>query len=306
MTWSIVHSIPVTSAADNHTAMTYLFDTYLDSKTAWTVEAHPSALAYRRKAKCTLNNKFGGTYIMYYWVSWSNTSPSNWTWYEDATYTTVPGDLCTDTTNSIVNSTSFSSASTTWYFCQSSENTQSMLVLQGTRPYFYWPGITEGLFFDDTTWNGSSDSLRTCIVPYVGFTYGSLSNLNAPVNTGTSTTEQYMIPSVGYTNSGTANVIPGNIGNWIGTNFSWLYSTNTTSATPDSASQIAFTNGGHTDTGIWMPGSGWSSNSDARRPFPSGAGTTLLVGSNYWWCASTDLGRQPILFDFGTSDPGIV
>jgi hypothetical protein len=180
-----------------------------------------------------------------------------------------------------------------------------MLVLQGNRPYFYWPGITEGLFFEDTSWDGTVDSLRTCIIPHVGFTYGSLANLNAPINTGTSSTEQFMMPSVGYTYNSTTNVIPSNTGNWIGTNFNWLYSQSTTTMSLDSASQVAFTNGGHTDTGIWVPGSGFFASADARRPFPQGDGTTLLIGSNYWWYAGTDLGRQAILFDFGTNDPGI-
>jgi hypothetical protein len=304
MTWSISHTITYNTNADNHTALTYLFDTYLPSK-GWTTAAHPTNPAsFRRKAKFTCLNVLTNTnYSMYHWVDWSSTSPTSLYWYEDATYTTTPGDLCNDSTNSQSSQYPMTLAGENWKFCTSTENANTALVLKGGKVAFYWPGITEGLFWPDPAWAaGSTDNKGTWICPVMGWYYNSFGVANSPVTTNTGTI-YYMVPSVGMHPSASAS---GHRlgGNYIGTNFSWMYSQNSTSSFyPDSSSHIGFTNGGHTDVGVWQPASIYNS-SDCRQPFAySTNGVTLQIGSNYWYKSFTDLGRQDVIFNFGTVDP---
>lgn len=304
MTWSITHTIPYSTNADNHTALQYLFDTYLPSKTGWATDAHPDSSVFKRKASFTCLNKLTNTnYAMYYWVTWSNTTPSTIYWYEDATYTTTPGDLCTDTTNNQSSQYQMGSVGEDWKFCASTENANTALVLKGGKVVFYWPGITEGVFWPDPNWTaGSTDNKGTWICPVMGWYYNSLGVANSPIGLNTGAIN-YMVPSVGM--SGYASTGGYRFGgNYIGTNFSWMYSANpNVNFYPDVNTHIAFSNGGHTDVGVWQPASLTNSN-EARQPFAYNTnGVTLQVGSDYWYKSYTDLGRQDVVFNFGAVDP---
>ena len=102
MTWSLSHTIAYSTNADNHSAMVYLYDTALAALSTWTVSAHPDASAFKRSGTRTTTTLLGGTsYSEYFWFNWLSTSPTIMYINEDATYTTTPGDLGTDTTNQI-------------------------------------------------------------------------------------------------------------------------------------------------------------------------------------------------------------
>lgn len=305
MTWSVTHTINCNSLADNHTAMVYLFDTVLAGKTGWTISAHPSASAFRRRAKFTVNNKVtNSNYTMYSWVDWgSTTSTQQLYWNEDSVYTTTPGDTATNTTTSYYNWSNWSTFGEHWKFCTSSENSQSVLVLKGGKVAFYWPGINTGIFWPDSTWAaGSTQNKGTWIGPAIGYVYDSLMVTNSPVSGNTETNEFMMLPDAGFT----YNASSGGFrleGNYIATNFNWMYTQQQTGAQLDYSSHTAFSNGGHTDTGVWLPSS-MTSTSANRMPFNySSNGITMQVGSNYWYNPHTDLGRQAVVFNFGAVDP---
>jgi hypothetical protein len=304
MTWSVTHTIPYNSNANNHSAMVYLFDTVLAGKTGWTISAHPDASSFKRRAKFTVTNKVtNSNYTMYHWVNWQSTTPTGIYWYEDATFTTNPGDTATDTTTNSNNQLNWSLTGENWKFCTSSENSQSILVLKGGKVAFYWPGITSGIFWPDASWTaGSTDNKGTWVMPAIGWYYNSLQVANYPVATNTSAEEYMLIPDAGwsYVSSNQGYRAPGN---YIATNFNWLYSRSTSTANPDVDSQVAFSNGGHTDVGVWMPSS-VTNASDNRMPFAySNNGMTMQVGSDYWYNPFTDLGRQGVVFNFGATDP---
>lgn len=299
MTWSVTNTIAYTGAASNHTAMVYLFDTVLAGKTGWTIQAHPDSSAFKRRAKFTTTNKItGASYTMYSWVSWGSTSPTTMTWYEDATYTTTPGDLATSTNNSVPHGATWSLDGQDWRFCTSSENSQSILVLKGSRLMFYWPGISSGVFWHDATWTAGTSNKGTWVCPQLGSP--SIMATNAPMTTATSTSELSLCPDAGWNPSAGASAYRIG-GNYIATNFNWLYTVTTTSVAPDISSQVAFANGGHADVGVWLPAS--LTNSSTRTPFATADGLTLQIGSNYWYNSVVDLGLQSVVFNFGATDP---
>ncbi len=303
MTWSVTHTIPYNSNADNHSAMVYLFDTVLAGKTGWTISAHPGGQSYRRRAKFTTNNRVtNSNYTMYSWVDWQSTTPTSIVWYEDSVFTTTPGDTATNTTTSFDPQFSWQTQGESWKFCSSDVNPQSVLVLKGGKIAFYWPGITTGVFWPDTTWTAGSQNKGTWVSPAIGWYYNSLMVANAPVGTSTNGTEYPMSPDAGWAPDATANGFRLG-GNYISTNFNWLYTRQGNWPFPDSSSHVAFSNGGHTDAGVWLPSSIANAN-DSRQPFNYNTnGMTMQIGSNYWYNSYTDLGRQSVIFNFGTTDP---
>jgi hypothetical protein len=303
MTWSVTNTIAYTSDASNHTAMVYLFDTVLAGKTGWTIQAHPDNSAFKRRAKFTTTNKVtGANYTIYSWVSWGSTSPNNLTWYEDATYTTTPGDLATNTLNLISSTSSglnWSISGEDWRFCTSNENPQSVLVLKGAKAVFYWPGITSGVFWYDNSWAAGTSNKGTWISPFTGA--NSLWVANAPMSVNTNSNEYVLMPDAGWGPSATAGGYRIG-GNYIATNFNWLYTNSTGNATLSNNSHTAFANGGHNDVGVWLPSS-IRDNVDTRNAFSPNAGLTLQVGSSYWYSSYADLTYQGLVFNFGATDP---
>lgn len=303
MTWSVTNTITYTGTASNHTAMVYLFDTVLAGKTGWTIQAHPDGSAFKRRAKFTTANKTTGTnYTIYSWVTWSSVTPSSVTWYEDATYTTTPGDLATSTNNFIDSSAlniGWTTAGESWRFCESSENSQSVLVLKGNKVVFYWPGITSGVFWQDSTWIAGQSNKGTWVCPYIGTR--SLWAANSPLNTGTNANEYSLVPDAGFSYNASAGGYRMG-GNCIATNFNWLYTTTQNGPTPDISSHVAFANGGHNDVGVWLPAT-VGNDGIARAPFSEIPGITLQVGSDYWFNAVANLSFQGLVFNFGAVDP---
>lgn len=303
MTWSVTHTIPYVDASSNHAAMVYLFDTVLAGKTGWTISAHPDASAFKRRAKFTTTNKVtNSNHTFYSWVSWGNTSPNSLSWLEDAVYTTTPGDTATNFTSGITSQLSWSVQGENWKFCTSSDNDQSILVLKGSKVAFYWPGITSGIFWPDSAWTAGANNKGTWICPAIGGSYHSLMVANYPAAISTSTDEYMLLPDMGFSQTASVNGYR-SAGNYIATNFNWLYTQATTTAWPDSSSQVAFNNGGHTDIGVWLPSSLTNDNNN-RLPFANNVnGITMQIGSDYWYNPFSDLGRQSVVFNFGATDP---
>lgn len=299
MTWSIDHTITYVDNTSNHSAFVYLFDTVLAGKTGWTVAAHPDASSFKRIANFSCTNRLtGASYTMYHWCNWSSTSPVTLNWYEDSTYTTTPGDLATNTTSGIASGSSLSVAGEDWHFCVSSVNSQSILVLKGSKLFFYWPGITDGVFWEDTAWDGSQQNQGTWVCPYASSSTGSLLQSNSPGLSSGSSTEYILLPDAGYSYDPTYRLL----GNYIATNFNWMYTGQSSASTLDYTSHTAFRNGGHTDVGVWMPSS-LTIDGNNRRPFYNSGGISLQVGTDYWYYSGTNLGMQGVIFNFGTTDP---
>ena len=100
MTYSLSHTIPWVDAGTRHDAMVYLFDTALAGRANTVVSAHPSGDAYKRSIKRTVSNSWisNTSHDMYYWANWgSTTAPTSCSLYLDQSYTSVPGDLGTNT-----------------------------------------------------------------------------------------------------------------------------------------------------------------------------------------------------------------
>lgn len=303
MTWSVTHTIPYVDNSSNHAAMVYLFDTVLAGKTGWTISAHPDASAFKRRAKFTATNKVtNSNYTIYSWVNWQSTNPTSLSWFEDAVYTTTPGDTATNTTSGYNSQLSWAVQGESWKFCTSNENAQSVLVLKGGKVAFYWPGITNGIFWPDSTWTAGTSNKGTWIGPAIGWYYHSMLIANSPVSPAGGSEEYQLIPDMGFAPSATASGFRIG-GNYIATNFNWIYTQSTSSVYPDQSSHLAFNNGGHTDVGVWLP-TNLANVSDNRMPFNYLAnGMTMQIGSDYWYNAFTDLGRQSVIFKFGATDP---
>lgn len=299
MTWSITHTMPGSSGAENHAALTYLFDTYLTARANWTIAAHPSPAAFKRSVQYTVpvNKATGAPYTFYHWVTWSSTSTAAWYWYEDATYTTTPGDLGTDGTNSI--GLNFDTTNS-FFFCTSTDQPDAVLIFKGPRVFMYFPHIAEGLFYPDPTWNGSVDNKGTHVAPYVGGYDYALVSWNAPISSNTDGSNFRMAPDIGYgASSQTTNT--GNPARIV-TKFNWLYSNSTSTPNPSSYSSWAFADG-KADTGIMLPATQVSANN--RFPFPYQPVTTYQIGTDYWIHSSNAITDQSVCFNFGNSDPGI-
>jgi len=301
MTWSLSNTIATASAADNHTALVYLFDTYLNGRSQFTVSAHPDASAFKRRVTCTVNDgMYGGTYSFYNWVNWTNTSPTGLTWYEDATYTTTPGDLATDTTSSLTtNNDLWGTTFGNWRFWTSDQDANACLVTIGKRIIFYWPGGSNYNVYSQATpaWDGTTDRTQTHIFPYVGIANGSMYYCNRPITSGDSTLE-YMMTLTPAMNSTDVGYLGGKEIFWKSP--TWMYTVNSTvSSTGWSNKNLPVVQVGN-DQAVWM------SPSYGNTPYHlniSGQGQKLLLNSTDWWFCPNSAVYAPLCFYMGTSEP---
>ena len=303
MAWSTVYTQAYSTNADSHSLMTYLFDTHLPSKTGWTVSAHPDASSFKRSVKLSLPSpwKGGADAACYFWVTWSNTGPTTWTWYEDSTYTTTPGDLGNDTSNSWGTATAWSSFTGDWRIWESSTDPQAVLVTKGKKPVMFWPGPTQWFLRDDTNWDGTSDTNGSCFGPYIAQAYGQLMCANYPHSFGTSSSEYVMTTDIGHTATDWSALGGGPY--WLLPGVQWMTSPSTTSVYPQSASILALPRTG-ADIAWYLP----DANTDQNREFETASGVpwTLLFESNnskYWLMGTSDLSRQALAFDMGATEP---
>jgi hypothetical protein len=283
--------------------MAYLFDTYLPTKTGWTVSAHPDASAFKRSVKLSLPSPWAGgsNTSCYWWITWGSTSPSSWIWYEDATYTTVPGDLGTDTTNYFGTATAWTGFPGAWRIWECTTDPQAILVTKGKMVIMFWPGPTEWFLRENQSWTGANDTNGACWGPYIGQTYGQLMNFNYPFASGTSTAEYAMTVDVGHNTTNWSALGGGPY--WLMTGVRWLTSASTTSNYPSSDSNPAFARTG-ADIAWFLT----DSNTDSNRELTtdSSAAWSVLFESNsskYWLMGTSDLNKQALALDMGASEP---
>jgi hypothetical protein len=299
MTWTLVNSIVDTSNGATgvpfHTAMVYLFDTYLAAR-GWTIQAHPSGFAYRRRAAYTLTTNFftGNSHTFRYWADWASTTAANYMYlYEDATYTSTPGDLATDTTNSagiFYNSSSYAGASNNWRFWASDQVANATLVTRGKKVVWYHPGFTTGGFFVDAARVPGTDDNSSCMFPLTQDTWRWF---NAPDNTGISGSTAsviQMLSSSGLTYMSGPRLFQGIP---FGPSTASSNSTNTFVSfvvnTPDVL--LYHTNSNSTDKTI---------------PVVAGTnGVTVLSNSKYYLMTKADANQHCLAFDLGATEPDL-
>ena len=298
MTWTLSNTVTYSSGADIHTAMVYLFDTALSGLANWTVSAHPDASSFKRSIKRTTANLYGGSNVdNYFWVNWSSaTSPSSLVVYEDATYTTTPGDLGTDTTNSDTANLTAGMASESIKFWTSSVNSNALLVTRGKSVLFWEPGFSAATYRVDTAWDGSSDTGTTHYFPYLR---SSMMTTNGEVGTPTSSSEYHVVP--GLPKDDIAQTFPG-LNASITTNFPWVHTMNTLSSTASGAG-IAFYGLGEDVAAyrsITLASGDWSMGDT------SSQGALWLADSVYWLNPQGGSeGLNQIMFHLGASEPDL-
>lgn len=294
MTWSLSHTIAYSSDADSHTAMGYLFDTALPALSQITVSAHPDASSTKRSVKRTTTSLFtNASYEEYFWVNWSSTSPTSINWYEDATYTTTPGDTGTDATNLVSSSMTLNLTNQSWKFWTSDQNANALLVTRGKTLMLWEPGWSVAALMEDPSWTGASDSLRTQIFP--GLNSSFLYSTGWPSTSSATTSSEYtLVPSLAV-NSGTYWDGPR-----IDMNCPWMF-TSSTGGAPGTLAQFAFPGVGN-DVGMYRPAV--SNTSERLLRNTSNDGELFLVNGRYYLnSAGAGTSGVSVMFDFGTSEP---
>lgn len=193
MTWSLQNTINwagETGTEDHNTAWAYFFDTFMSTVSTWYVTPWPSTQPDYRKLKITLNNKYNNNaaYNMYFSIRIGDphfrfaSMDTGFKVLIDARYTNAPQDrdnlLDFDTNvgpaqswaliNGAASGQSYSggwvypdAASTgsgPYKFWISSEDNDARLVTKGRRVIFYWPGWTSGYFYEDSSWDGTTNN----------------------------------------------------------------------------------------------------------------------------------------------------
>lgn len=295
MTWTNTHTIPWVDNTTVHDALVYLFDTYLNGKSMFTVSAHPDASAFKRSYEVTYNNAFTGTTAKnYFWTSWnSTTGTSSWTVYKDNTYTTVPGDLGTSTTNSVSYGTIYLDPSLAFRFWTSDLDPNACLVTRGKRVFFYWPGNQDYFIYEDATWDGTGDNLTSHLFP-VARNNLTWSTAGAPSSTTTTGTEYYVAIYPQKNNFAANSFRPDTL---LFKSPSFNYSATSTGLDANSfpcttaPADQAVLHTSNTANGNFVVG--------------SQDGLLLLLNGTEYWYAAAGTTYQPLCFYMGTSEPDL-
>lgn len=285
MTWSLSNTITYVDASTNTTAMQYLIDTFLPT-VGWSTSAHPSGSSTKRSLNRAYTNQLtGNTLTNYHWID--IVSSVTFYSYEDATYTTVPGDLGTNTTNR-VDCTYENGAYTglDWKFWTSSERSSASLVTRGKYVIWFDPGATDVFAYEDTSWNGSAHTGSTHFYPF-NYSHSVLYFGNAPVTTPTNTIEFYLIPThegTQYHQPSVDSIIKG---------FDYSYTATTSEITSGPAYRIT-----GNDIVLHVPGAGGINNKNI-----GGAGVVVQVGSDYYFRLTGGMNNVAPMLYMGTSEP---
>jgi len=201
MTWTVEHTIPYVddgTATDQETAaLKYFFDTWLPSK-GWTSgfrDGEDETSRYRIFQRNFTDLFTGQPDKHYLWVDIIGRNQ-----YEDATYTTVPGDKGTDNTNIVSfiwhdDGQEYSSHS--YKFWGSTENPNAFIVTRWNNVLSWdlgndWPTYRPK---DSISTGPSIDRWDSCIWLPMNSTSGTntaLQQTNLPNSTNTSNTEAQM------------------------------------------------------------------------------------------------------------------
>lgn len=182
-----------TQQAECRNALDYFFGTFLPAR-GWT-NTFVSTNRYRHQWPVTNVMNSNATENMYGWSTYTGTQLFQ---YEDATYTTVPGDLGTDITNVVV-MTFWSSGSTykdkDWKFWTSTEDTSLYLVTQGTKTWFWGCKPQAAVHRENATYTTAAN-VDTYDTHYYFPMATQWYEGNAPSDTNTSSTETTLQLSV--------------------------------------------------------------------------------------------------------------
>lgn len=196
MAFSLAHTQSVDSTSDTtrwadcRTALFYLFDTFLPAR-GWTTNtsAGTSGSVKRGLGWPLTDWRNSDTLTNHYsWTSISTAYQTSLTVYEDATYTTTPGDLMTDTTNSyswLVNDATTQNSS--WKFWTSTEDTSLFMVTRANQ-LITWGGNFElGVWYPNSNYTvaNTTDTYRT----QYAFPSPGLYYTNQPFGTNTASNE---------------------------------------------------------------------------------------------------------------------
>jgi hypothetical protein len=296
MTWTQTNTISWSGNSDTHAVNVYFFDTYLNGRANWTVTAHPDASGFKRSVKRTISNNpiTGTSFEMYYWVDWSSvTSSTSTSWYNDATYTTVPQDLGTaaDADRLIVTWTNGVSSANVIRFWQSDQNANAFLVTKGKYVMMWDPGIDNILCFEEGTWTGQYNN-RSLVFPAGGGGFWRYNGLPYSRN-ATSPLASYITPAYGGNN---VDFYPSD-GQYIFMNTPYCYSRDRTDGAEES---IPLSHEACADIGIHTDG---TMSSTSRITYSSADGSLLYDGTNYYLRSNNNYTLGSIVFDMGTSEP---
>jgi len=301
MAWTLAHTQAYSTTADNHTFFGYLFDTHIAGKTGWTVSAHPGGQAFKRSLSLSLPSPWanGANVSNYWWVSWTNVTPTGWSWYRDDTYTTVPGDLGTVTARFNTSST-FNSAAGDWRIWESSTDPEAILVTKGKVVIMFWPGATEWYARPDPNWDGTNADNGTTVGPYIGQSEPSLQFWGYPADVATGTTDYRCFPDIGHT---TKDFSPISLDSIIVPGLAWVNNTSSSNQIPMSASNPILPRCG-ADTGFFMPPN-VTDMDRALAVVPSNNWSLLLntADNNYWLLGTIDYTYQCLALNMGPTEP---
>jgi len=215
MTWSVAYEQTYVSAtSEKHDFWVYFFDTFLNGRGGWTVQAHQTGQSVRRSVTKTMNNTNTGETAAQTWrwnITWSSTSPTTQQvlWYADADYTTAPFDngLNTDVEVggiAMVNLTAGDKIKI-WASDQDANNWFVTMAGQWQGGWFWGSDYAEyGNLSDIADYNSGS----TPSVSYPGCIAGpgfGVSNFAGPPVTDIGNTEGYLLPALGANNDAAWN-----------------------------------------------------------------------------------------------------
>ena len=197
MVWQIVNSIPydpdVGDTDQQILAMRYFFDTFLPTK-GWTVgfrNGEDASSDYRIYQRDFTDTFTGNPDKHYLWINMRGG-----TQFEDATYTTTPGDLGTDTSNSknfLWYGTSVEFSTHSFKFWESTENPRAFLVTRWDNVLAWDPGIDWPTYRPDSSiaTGPSIDRWETCVFLSLRdtSTVTRMYQCNLPTNTNTGSGE---------------------------------------------------------------------------------------------------------------------
>lgn len=302
MTWTVTHTLPGSTGAENHAALVYLFDTFLPTRAGSATGAHPDASVFKRKFSRTTTNMIGGgSYVEYFWVNWgSSTAPTTLNMYRDGTYTSTPGDLCTDVTN-LIASTLPTGVNGSWRFWTSDQNPRAALMTKGKSVVYWEPGFETLASYDRGGWTGTTATcLRSFTFPFASLLSGW--RVGPPhVNTGTSTSEYYWGPALGVTTASTGYY---GTTDRIEMNVPFMAFDNASSSSPTTGAEI-ISGGVGNDVGFFRPG---SPSDTSRFIGNSGTGATgllMLASGRYYLLGRAITTHMSMVWDMGTSEPDL-
>ena len=302
MAWALSNTIPYTSAADNHTAMVYLFDTVLNGFSNTVVSAHPDASTFKRSiARTTTSLMTGQPYTEYLWVNWVTETPSSLvSQYDDDRYTTVPGDLGTATTNAAIHNLGGLDAGLDWKFWTSDVNPNSVLVTRGKYLFLTAIHPEEGYLYEDPLFvPGGGATARTCVF-YA--TYGTSWRMKGRPNASLATgVETPLIPMHGKASSDKhAAASEAELVIYWGAGI--LGHDTSSAATPDHSSNVIYPYlQSDVGTAVFNTTSG-----DARYSGGSGSSGQVIfdsANSRYYYQPVTTTNFTGFVYDMGATEP---